>query len=158
MDIMIDKEDLEFLQQLSKELNTQPNDGNADPVFWVVAQYQMEPCWEDVADDTFFYCSEINSSFFETFEEFKKEYEEYSGETFDWEDISDVPDDLVVEIPVKRVHTIVPDTMFLTKEDAKKHIELNSHHYNNTAHTYAMTAWRSPTVDRLIKILKKGFK
>ena len=50
--------------------------------------------------------------------------------------------------------TICPDTMFLTKDSCKKHIELNHYHYNNP-HTYAMTAWRSPEVERLWKILEE---
>lgn len=32
------KEDIEFLRDLQHELNTQPNDGNADPVFWGIIQ------------------------------------------------------------------------------------------------------------------------
>ena len=38
MKIEISKEDFEFLKDLQHELNTQPNDGNADPVFWGVLE------------------------------------------------------------------------------------------------------------------------
>lgn len=48
---------------------------------------------------------------------------------------------------------IVPDTMFITKEEAKEHLEKNKHHYSSKAHTYAMTAWRSPSVKKLFEIL-----
>ena len=48
---------------------------------------------------------------------------------------------------------IVPNTMFFTKEDAKAHIESNYYHYTKNVHTYAMTAWRSPTVSKLMDIL-----
>jgi hypothetical protein len=44
--------------------------------------------------------------------------------------------------------------MFLTKRECKEHIERNHYHYNDTVHTYAMTAWRSPQVEKLIKILQ----
>jgi len=44
--------------------------------------------------------------------------------------------------------------MFLTKAEAKKHIQLNHYHYSPKAHTYAMTAWRAPTIERLLKILE----
>lgn len=54
---------------------------------------------------------------------------------------------------VKEEVFIVPDTMFLTKEEAKKHIERNRHHYTSKVHTYAMTAWRSPKVERLLDVL-----
>lgn len=48
---------------------------------------------------------------------------------------------------------IVADTMFLTLREAKDHLETNYYHYTNEARTYAMTAWRSPDVAQLIKLL-----
>lgn len=50
--------------------------------------------------------------------------------------------------------SICPDTMFITKESCKEHIRLNGYHYCNPR-TYAMTAWRSPEVERLWKILEE---
>lgn len=50
-------------------------------------------------------------------------------------------------------HYRYPDTMFLTNRSCKRHIELNHYHYSADAHSYAMTAWRSPEVERLWKIL-----
>lgn len=47
----------------------------------------------------------------------------------------------------------VENTMFLTLEDCKRHIELNRYHYNNPR-PYCCTAWRSPRVERLFKILE----
>lgn len=49
---------------------------------------------------------------------------------------------------------IVQDTMFLTLRECKEHIEANNYHYHNP-HPYAMTAWRSPQVERLYKILQE---
>lgn len=57
-------------------------------------------------------------------------------------------------IPERKVHIIQPDTMFLTKAEAKSHIKLYKHHYTSEAHTYAMTSWRAPKVERLLKILE----
>lgn len=57
-------------------------------------------------------------------------------------------------IPERKVHIIQTDTMFLTKAEAKSHIKLNKHHYTSEAHTYAMTSWRAPKVERLLKILE----
>lgn len=55
-----------------------------------------------------------------------------------------------------RINTVIKEnTMFLTNREAKEHLQANQHHYNNTAHTYAMTAWRSPQVERLFKILEE---
>lgn len=48
---------------------------------------------------------------------------------------------------------IAQDTMFLTIRECREHIERNKHHYNKP-HSYAMTAWRSPQVERLYKILE----
>lgn len=50
-------------------------------------------------------------------------------------------------------NSICENTLFLTKSECKKHIELNHYHYNNP-HSYAMTAWRSPQVEKLYEVLK----
>lgn len=47
----------------------------------------------------------------------------------------------------------VENTMFLTLEDCKRHIELNRYHYNNPR-PYCCMAWRSPRMERLFKILE----
>lgn len=48
---------------------------------------------------------------------------------------------------------IVEDTMFLTLREAEDHLKTNYYHYTNEARTFAMTAWRSPDVMQLIKLL-----
>lgn len=55
----------------------------------------------------------------------------------------------------RNVHHIYPNTMFLTNRSCKEHIRANHYHYNEDAHSYAMTAWRSPEVSRLFDILDK---
>ena len=45
--------------------------------------------------------------------------------------------------------------MFLTNKSCKEHIRLNNYHYSSDAHSYAMTAWRSPEVEKLFKILQE---
>lgn len=50
---------------------------------------------------------------------------------------------------------IYANTMFLTNRSCKEHIRLNHYHYSKNAHSYAMTAWRSPEVSRLFEILDK---
>ena len=56
-------------------------------------------------------------------------------------------------ISYKIVDKIYENTMFLTQIDAENHLKSNDYHYSEDAHTYAMTAWRSPRVEKLIKIL-----
>jgi hypothetical protein len=70
----------------------------------------------------------------------------------DW--VQEYHDSEACLIPVREEHMIHPNTMFLTKAEAKKHIQLNHYHYSPKAHTYAMTAWRAPTIERLLKILE----
>ena len=48
---------------------------------------------------------------------------------------------------------IKEDTLFLTRKECDKHIKENMHHYNKP-YSYSMTAWRSPQVERLFKILE----
>lgn len=49
---------------------------------------------------------------------------------------------------------IVSDTMFLTHKEAAAHLKANYYHYTKDAHTYAMTAWRSPQVRDLLQLLR----
>ncbi len=48
---------------------------------------------------------------------------------------------------------IADNTMFLTRAAALEHLKENCHHYDVEAHTYAMTAWRSPQVEGLYMVL-----
>lgn len=43
--------------------------------------------------------------------------------------------------------------IFLTLADAEAHLAANHYHYHPDAHPYALTAWRSPRVERLFEIL-----
>ncbi|MGF0347678.1 hypothetical protein ACQR3P_28975 [Rhodococcus sp. IEGM1300] len=45
---------------------------------------------------------------------------------------------------------------FLTKQEAKEHLKSNSHHYTSNAHTFAMTAWRSPQVTEIYRLLHQA--
>ncbi len=55
----------------------------------------------------------------------------------------------------KAISKVYPDTMFLTQKAAEKHLRVNDYHYSDDAHTYAMTAVRSPEVEILWKILRE---
>lgn len=55
----------------------------------------------------------------------------------------------------KIVDKIYPDTMALTEKDMAEHLRKNDYHYSEDAHTYAMTAWREPRIERLYKILQE---
>lgn len=50
---------------------------------------------------------------------------------------------------------IYQDLLFLTLKEAQLHLKQNYYHYSKDAHPYAMTAWRSPEVEKLYGILHK---
>lgn len=168
------KEEREFLIDLQKELNEQEHDCQAAPRFWTVGDYHMVSCREENAEDYEVFLPEDAETYklsdliqscedgdYDLSEDAKSEFENLKG-AGEYEDPEEfmywfkryVYDDADL-IPVKEEHFIRPNTMFLTKQEAKDHIEANYYHYSDRAHTYAMTAWRAPKVERLIEILEK---
>jgi hypothetical protein len=151
----MNKENRDFLLKLQNELKTQETDIQANPRFWVVAQYEWIPCWEQQADSYTY--SNGEGDYFDSFEDFRKYLfeNEYIDEELYLEatDIDDLDNNEYYKIPQKKVHVIKENTFFLTKQACIDHIQANNYHYNETVHTYAMTAWRSPNVEKLIGIL-----
>ncbi|MBJ7961020.1 hypothetical protein JDS77_25560 [Bacillus cereus group sp. N28] len=164
--------DIQFLKELQQELKTQEIDCQAAPRFWTLMDYKwvvtaeghhdrislffMDDCKAVIVEE---YIEDIISGQLEhelTEERIEelKEMREYESEEGLVEWIKENIDDDCYLIYEEEVSFIVQDTMFLTKEDAKKHIEDNGHHYTKQVHTYAMTAWRSPKVERLLNILE----
>lgn len=161
-------EDIQFLKDLQVELNTQDNDCQASPRFWTVGDYRMVDCPEGYQDS--YHINASNQDYYGLLDDLldqikEDEFEDYPDcaadefeaidcevSAIDW--IREYYDEDAELIPVKEEHFIRPSTMFLTKAEAKRHIELNYYHYTDRAHTYAMTAWRAPKVERLLKILE----
>lgn len=160
--------EIQFLKELQKQMQYEDkndNDIQASPRFWVVGDYK----WIRTSDDNAQRYSvhlpdaaevyEVN----EFIEDTKEDYD-LSSEALDeileieceisaLEWIQKYIDSGAYLIPEEKVHFIRQNTMFLTKAEAKQHIEGNKHHYTREAHTYAMTAWRAPTVGKLLNIL-----
>jgi len=161
-------EDLLFLKQLQQELGTQESDYQASPRFWVVGDYRWVPCPDDYAERFSVYLpTECESYVVEKYisdldlEEMDDEARE-AFEDLDLDCYSDIlewiqkyVDEGAMIIGERKEHFIRENTMFLTKSEAKRHIELNHYHYTKEAHTYAMSAWRAPTVSRLLTILEE---
>lgn len=167
-------EDIQFLKDLQEELKYQSEhdyDCQAAPRYWTVGDYKMVGCPEGCEDE--YYVGLPNREYYGGLDELLKEIEsdelndpdEFSEEAvdgfskieceisaIDW--LKDYYDEDANLIPVTEEHIIHPNTMFLTKAEAKRHINLNHYHYSPRAHTYAMTAWRAPKVERLINILE----
>lgn len=168
--------DIQFLKGLQQELLTQEIDNQESPRFWVIMDYRFVPGndkYDSGHEERVF--NDGDHVKFHNFSDLKEFLEEYYGEeieenetlvslindeseNFDelWEYVeTNLNDDGFFDaVFVKKEEFIVPDTMFLTKEEAKRHIESNRHHYTSKAHTYAMTAWRAPKVERLLNILE----
>ena len=159
--------DIQFLKELQAELNNQDNDSQASPRFWTVGDYRWVACVEGNEERYSVYLPndgksyEINYFLEEILykdELTKKQLEELKKiscevSAFEW--IKEHYDDGAALIPEQKEHFIRKNTMFITKSEAKRHIELNHYHYTKEAHTYAMTAERAPKIERLFKILSE---
>lgn len=159
-----------FLKDLQKKLQTQTNDGNASPYFWVIRQFEKHVTHEDMCDGYIYVHNDGDATEFESYEELDdwlynteredllegiKQFDTLDS-AFDW--LEDVERDSIHpefhRYPYESRAVLQSDTFFITKEEAQSHIRKNRRHYNSTAHTYAMTAWRSPQVEELFKILE----
>lgn len=156
---------IDFLKEFQKTCNSQTNDGNADPVFWAIMDYKDLPTGSDWADKQEFYHNNGDYKAFSNVKELNDFvgdlYEEFNSQhNMSFSDLTELilteynEDDAFGWISLMTISYIVPDTMFLTKDEAVKHLKSNQHHYTSKAHTYAMTAWRSPVVSELLRTLK----
>jgi hypothetical protein len=173
------KEDIEFLKDLQHEMLTQDTVCQASPRFWVVMQTVKDYWVDDNINGMFIYSSNDGEGVFEgdlaeltewimeldgvedcSFETFSIDFN-YKNTKFSIYDVNDLQnfldqyDDGNYQAGYYRNRDeIVEDTMFLTVRECKEHINANKHNYNETVRSYAMTAWRSPQVARLYKILE----
>ena len=136
--MMLTDEQRSFLKGLQEELNTQDHVCQADPRFWVVMCSEYRSCHEDEAE----------------------KWALYSNRHCDLLGYLDCPideddSDTLSCYPVRMTEYIAENTMFLTLREAQEHIRLNGYHYKNPR-PFAMTAWRSPQVEQLIKVLQEA--
>lgn len=191
----ITDEEISFLKELQKEMNTQDNVSQANPRFWVIKGteklynvededgfelYDKDDC-ETVADNMKEILEFIKNDLLEDIcsdsgveyklslqegifndsilvqwleDEYEEEEElETQEDVANW--IKKFGYDEYEVITYKIIPKIYENTMFLTQEDAENHLKSNDYHYSDDAHTYAMTAWRSPRVEKLVGILQK---
>lgn len=193
----ITKEEIDFLKELQKEMNTQDDVGQAEPRFWVIQgterEYGIDDGYEDgielvdnnscdcIADtikdaleyirdnllddinnkdgvqrtlsleeNEIFNTDRIIISFEDSDEKYRVELNNLS-EVCDW--LNDKGYDYRCA-NYRNKSCIYQDLMFLTQKSAEEHLRANHYHYSEDAHTYAMTAWRSPVVSKLFEILQ----
>ena len=175
MKIDISQEDYEFLKDLQNELNTQENDGNADPVFWGVEE-TVEECRGgdgEYGGDPYITYDDGKWSLEEAIEEVEDELKnnpEYSDEWLhkEWEEVDKSCAEDVYEfmtgmlhwegiygvVYVEDVKRVTPFTgAFITKRACKEYIKKYGYNHNDP-HTYAMTAYRNFELGKLINILR----
>lgn len=168
MDLNLTNKEIMFLKDLGKELREQSNDCQASPRFWTVGDYVVKIVADGYGDDSKILVPEWEWQLFDMFDlknnvsedcDFSEEVMKDFESAYDLYELLDLVQEHVDSeasiVQVSKEHVIRPNTMFLTKQEAKDHIELNHYHYTSEAHTYAMTAWRAPKVERLLGILYK---
>lgn len=172
--------DVLFLTELQKELNTQPNMGNADPIYWGIAQSKESPTSEDFADTTVIVDADgdIVARDLKTLAEYLDNQEldgvagctyfnqsctiKFDGGTkegaYSMDGVIEILKDHAIdglEVRYVRQETeIVRDELFLTHKDCEAHLESYGYNYKDDAHAYAMTAVRSPRYEQLLKIIR----
>lgn len=164
----MNKEDIDFLKQLQKEMLTQDNCEQASPRFWSimtikriywvdddVTGYEIfideESAGESIKD-VLSYIKEYHEDYCEEFPDKIIEFEKYKRLSKLTEVLKDEGFD-ILRVPYRDIYVVAKNTLFLTLEECKKHIERNGYHYKNPQ-PYCMTAWRSPQVERLFSILE----
>jgi len=166
------KEDLNFLRDLQSRLKEADkdlamNDGQANPRFWAIKEAVLVP-----DEDGEPYIHDVNESEIHSLETFCQIVDEEVRDTEDsriigmWQSIDRKDGEAVSEfansmldkvtdpVGMREDYQLVENTFFLTKDEARKHIAGNVHHYRKP-YTYAMTAWRSPEFERFMELFKK---
>ncbi len=164
--IQISDEDSKFLEDLQHELNTQTNDGNAEPVYWGVMETREVGVPDGCGDERIY----LGDGSTETLEGAVAYIAEYIVDDEDMEAWNEVDktniDDVVrfchdkLDSPQVRIIDVAKKSeisrqtgAFITKRACKEYIE--KFHYNHSdPRTYAMTAYRNFELERLLKILK----
>ena len=166
--IKLSQDDAQFLRDLQHELLTQPNDGNADPVYWGVIETREEPAPEGCGEARIYNCDGDGSVM--TLDEVVRWVEDrledrdliHIWETLDHDDFDTVFEFIRDEMGIGEAsvvwveeHSRVSEDTgaFLTKRACQEYIRRYGYNHSRP-HTYAMTAYRNYELARLLKILK----
>lgn len=175
----MNNEDIEFLKNLQHEMNTQDTLCQADPRFWVVMQTVREyginldygcdgiiitshnDCELEIDANNM---QDIYNWLIEDFDincDYKDErihIIEDDKDLYNYYEVLEYLDELGYDefytVNYRDKEQIVENTFFLTKKECEEHIKANYYHYNKP-YSYCMTAWRSPQVEKLYKILQE---
>ncbi len=170
----LSSEDIEFIKNLSNEMNLQDTRATATPYGLVIGQKQMRVTDWDCSDKRNIHCGESD---YESYEELLKELSEQGYEDSDnimtflrgnCEDISDLKyhENKIADIlgdsfsvmASEEYEDFSPNScggnFFLTDKAAKAYVENNSHNLTKPF-TYGIHLYRNPEMKRLIEIVHK---
>lgn len=163
------QEDKKFLADLAKELNTQDNDGTANPI-WCIMDKETVVVPEGCGDFKVVTYDERTlplEVFVEQMAErvpeaLVTEFKYVLSTCIDTEELRDILAEYTgTDVSVYNLYEARKEdcicrdaTGFLTKKSAEEHLKQNAHHYTKEARAYALSAWRNPVFERLINIIK----
>jgi len=177
----ITQEDLQFLKELAHELKTQDNRCTANPFHAIKTTERIYGASNGYSDGAVVMSD--GETYAESIEELKDNWLELSKDWEDYPEIDGFESREEFNQLVGDIHSLENwfdvesfinaydekfsdfevveyfeyqklQNVFLTEKACKKHIELNSYHYNEPI-DYVDCAWRNPEFDRLIEIIKK---
>ena len=167
--IFLSQVDYDFLKDLQHELNTQTNDGNADPVYWGVMESEMKGVPEGCGDPIIYMGDGGTMTTKEAIEYIENDYlsDLDDADKEEWADVDKTDMDDVVRFMNENLnwHDVRMEDQrleerisretgaFLTKRACKEYVERYGYNHSKP-HTYAMTAYRNFELARLLKILK----
>ena len=171
------REDVEFLKNLKKELETQNSRYTSNPLYVIMDKkelvtaggYEHRSCWMDEEGTEW----ETLESLFDYLEENYSDYlEENYSEVLDGlsikekflEDHNDGTEEIYVKgltdkftlVHLQKFDNIKGSGVYsFFENDAKEHLESNRYHYNKGAHTHACSLWRSPRMEKLLNWIQQ---
>jgi len=170
--IELSDEDYNTLMELSKEYQTQSNDGNAFPYLWEPSGSKLVPnvngegevtkIYKDCEEYTPQQFAELNENDFDAFiEENFSLNDEYPDIKCDDKDFDKVERDWIEYIEIHDLGQILTldwqdeseHNPSLFKSDVENFIKFNYYHLGKDPHTYARTVWRMDKMEALISIL-----
>lgn len=164
----------QWLQEFQKELIQDRIDetGSASPLYYAIHDNKEVVTAEGYEDSAQFYHEESCTAY-DTIEDILRELDADEAETWaeNYPDALTLTEDGTLLVKdndacielledqgytityLQNVPVIQPGTLFLTRQEAMRHLNSNRHHYTKDAVTYSMTAFRSPQYEHLIELL-----
>lgn len=171
--IQISDEDYNLLMEFSKELQTQPNIGQAFPYFWEPASEKLKINVNNEGEVSEIYDYDQSETYTPEdyadqnttlFGEFLVDQEliKFPGEKYikyedideqDWIEYVDTYASTITNVFSSDWEQKTEHNPSLFMSDVKTFIESNKHHLGRNPHTYARSVWRMPKMEKLIEII-----